>query len=217
MLGWLVLTGLSGQSTWADDLPSADALADPLPAGAVCRLGTSRLRHPGGVSSAVFTPDGKWLVTGGRQRAVCVWDVASGKLVRELTFFTPTSQWARHGWRTAVAVSPDGGLLAGGTGGAIQLWDLKRGRTLQQLELDDHLNDLHALHISPSGDALLVVDRHRATAIRPLRGGQVGDAKPLENHVGLDRRRGRVRRQDPRARAQLRGAGQRRGRGGLAR
>src|SRR3712207_5667707 len=57
--------------------------------------------HPYGVSAAALTPDGKWLATGGMDRAVRVWDVASGRLVREF----PTGK--AH-WPTSVAFTPDG-------------------------------------------------------------------------------------------------------------
>jgi hypothetical protein len=35
-----------------------DALGDPLPPGALLRIGTTRLRHQGVVSGVTFSPDG---------------------------------------------------------------------------------------------------------------------------------------------------------------
>jgi WD40 repeat protein len=52
-------------------------------------------------ASLAFSPDGKRLVTGGMDRAVWVWDVASGRLVRAL------SAGKAH-WPTSVAFTPDG-------------------------------------------------------------------------------------------------------------
>src|SRR4051812_29064709 len=57
-----------------------DMYGDPLPPGAVARLGTVRLRHRG--ADVTFAPDGKCLISYGWDGEVRVWDAASGKLVR---------------------------------------------------------------------------------------------------------------------------------------
>jgi WD40 repeat protein len=59
-------------------VPKRDRLGDPLPPGAVLRLGTTRLRHLERVTSLSFTPDGTALVSTDRE-AVRVWEVATGK------------------------------------------------------------------------------------------------------------------------------------------
>jgi WD40 repeat protein len=61
-----------------------DLFRDPLPPGAVCRVGTVRLRAPEWMSSLAFTPDGKLLVTAGHGPRLRVWDAATGLLVREV-------------------------------------------------------------------------------------------------------------------------------------
>jgi RNA polymerase sigma factor (sigma-70 family) len=58
-----------------------DLYGDPLPPGAVARIGTVRLRHGYIVDAAVFAPDGKTVATRGRDSRAHVWDVASGKEV----------------------------------------------------------------------------------------------------------------------------------------
>src|SRR6266851_4261222 len=42
-----------------------DLYGDPLPSGAIARLGTVRLRHGGNLQCVTFAPDGKTMVTGG--------------------------------------------------------------------------------------------------------------------------------------------------------
>ena len=46
---------------------------DPLPSGARWRQGATRLRHPGSIGTLAFSPDGKWIASGG-SGAVRLWD-----------------------------------------------------------------------------------------------------------------------------------------------
>jgi len=62
--------------------------AEPLPAGAVARFGEARLHHGGCIQYLVFSPDGRLLVSAGRgynqpRPIFCVWDPATGDLVRQ--------------------------------------------------------------------------------------------------------------------------------------
>src|SRR5690348_1703686 len=57
-----------------------DALGDPLPAGALARLGTPRFKHRGLVVALTLSADGKLLATGDQDCVIRLWDVASGKL-----------------------------------------------------------------------------------------------------------------------------------------
>src|SRR5262249_22393999 len=60
-----------------------DRLGDPLPPGAIMRLGTARLRQPVWVTAIAFTADGKQLVSASNH-VIRVWDGAPGKEVRQL-------------------------------------------------------------------------------------------------------------------------------------
>src|SRR5262245_8789298 len=73
----------SGQPPPGDGpVPRRDALGDPLPVGAVARLGTIRLTHAGSVSAVTFAPDGRLLASTGQDGAVRLWETATGKPVR---------------------------------------------------------------------------------------------------------------------------------------
>ncbi len=109
-----LLTGMPPAASGAP-APPMDAYGDPLPAGAVARLGTVRLRHAGPVLCVVFSPDGKRLVSGGNDHAARVWDVETGRLVREFTdlpgvvvdaLFSPDGQSV-----VAASSSDDGGVV----------------------------------------------------------------------------------------------------------
>jgi len=61
--------------------PKRDCYGDPLPEGAIARLGNLPLRHEGGIQSAAFTADGKTLVIC-EPLSFSFWDPATGKCVR---------------------------------------------------------------------------------------------------------------------------------------
>jgi WD40 repeat protein len=65
--------------------PKLDRHGDPLPAGAVVRYGTVRLRHGADVQAMGFTHDGKLLCTvSSTDDSVKLWDPATGKEVARL-------------------------------------------------------------------------------------------------------------------------------------
>jgi RNA polymerase sigma factor (sigma-70 family) len=102
-----------------------DRYGDPLPAGAVARLGSLRLRGSGPLA---FTPDGKSLLsTGGDgSTALHFWDVATGRLVRSLTSKNPG--FGRY------TLAANGKVLASWRFRAITLWEAATGKELRQLD-----------------------------------------------------------------------------------
>ncbi|MBI1916734.1 MAG: WD40 repeat domain-containing protein [Planctomycetes bacterium] len=114
--------GLPGQ----DRPTGTDRYGDPLPAGALARLGTVRFRHGWSVDRLTFSPDGKLVASWDCFRGIVLWDVSSGRVVREL----PAGIDAR-----SFGFSPDGKTLAvphGTAGGfVIGLFDVASGRELR--------------------------------------------------------------------------------------
>src|SRR5438105_3988581 len=64
--------------------PATDLHGDPLPKGAVARLGTTRWRHGDIVLFAAFLPDGKSVVSVSDDRYIRVWEYPSGKEIRRI-------------------------------------------------------------------------------------------------------------------------------------
>src|SRR5262249_32629134 len=74
-----------GAPTDAEPRSRTDAYGDPLPEGALARLGTSRLFQGDKVRSLAFSPDGKILASAGDTEAIFLWDAVTGKLLSQLT------------------------------------------------------------------------------------------------------------------------------------
>jgi RNA polymerase sigma factor (sigma-70 family) len=100
-----------------------DCHGDPLPPGALQRLGTVRFRHGREALSIALSPDGKLLASAGLSSAIRLWDVSTRKEVRQLV--------GHRGWVWCVAFSPDGKTLASASGdNSVRLWDPATGKEL---------------------------------------------------------------------------------------
>lgn len=118
-LGWLLMLAAAG-GPQPEESPR-DLYGDPLPAGAIARMGTARFRHAGMVIPVAFAPDGKTLASAGEDNRVCIWDRATGKLLKHW-------QLAKAQVR-GLAYSPDSLLLAAGRDDySISVWETSSGK-----------------------------------------------------------------------------------------
>ncbi len=107
--------------------PRLDRFGDPLPEGAIARLGTVRLRHGDYLHSLGFTSDSQSLVSAGCD-GVRVWETATGRPLRH--FAAGVLPWS-------IALSGDGRRVAlsrhhAGIGGPVEVWDTSTGKLIHK-------------------------------------------------------------------------------------
>jgi RNA polymerase sigma factor (sigma-70 family) len=93
----------------AEDRRLMDVAAGPLPAGAIARVGSPRLRHTAGVSGLAYSPDGKWLASVSTERGdgtARLWSAATGKEQFRVTVAIPEETTGKSPCR-ALGFSPD--------------------------------------------------------------------------------------------------------------
>ncbi len=128
LLAWLSLPllGAARAGGPGENKPRVDAHGDPLPAGALTRLGSERLSNRGQIGGLAFSPNGKWLASEDGSGNVHLWDVPTGKEIRILK--APVAGWG------PLAFSPNGKVLASSAGGdLVCLWQPDSGRLLRRL------------------------------------------------------------------------------------
>lgn len=149
-----------------------DALGDPLPEGAVARLGTVRLQPGGTVSLLAFSPDGRklacWSTSG-----LTIFDTATGRELRQVEIRdvgAVTMNWSDNGKGIVVLrIDPDN----------YYVWDFvdanaarppvtKPGPGIRMVKAGDDMESLSRFEISPDGKWLAVGRYGRQNRARPI-------------------------------------------------
>jgi WD40 repeat protein len=136
-----------------------DRHGDPLPPGALARLGTVRFRHRFWLADADFSRDGKMLITGSGDRQIIFWDSATGKEQRRL-------DTEAHGHLHSLSISSDGEILAVGYDDGIRLFDLATGKLVREWK-SEHTE---SVLFSPDGKTLASQDQEHLHLWDPATG-----------------------------------------------
>jgi WD40 repeat protein len=140
--------------------PRRDWQGDPLPRGAVARMGSARWEHAGQCRALAFTRRGDTLVSAD-DKAIRFWEVATG---RELRSFP-----ARVGCGGRLPLAPDGSFVVAAAGGAVVLHETATGRARWRIAWSE-ASSFCAAALSPDGRTLAIgrengrVTLHETTA-----------------------------------------------------
>src|SRR5262249_48091405 len=110
---------------------AVDAQGDPLPDGAVARLGTLRFNHGEGLNALYYSPDGKTIISEGNG-FIRRWDATDGKALAEIPTPKPS-------FDDQTVLLADGNTLItlnqDNAGDTVRVWDLAEKRQTRNLTL----------------------------------------------------------------------------------
>jgi hypothetical protein len=104
--------------------------------------------HSGKISAVAISPDGQTLVSGCGDKTIKLWDVETGKFIRNLN--------GNAGEISSIAISPDGHFLAVGSGdypkSNVKVWHINSGKLLHTLL--GHQKPVNFVTISSDGQII---------------------------------------------------------------
>jgi WD40 repeat protein/predicted Ser/Thr protein kinase len=125
------------------------------------------------VLSVAFSPNGRLLASGSSDSTINLWDVTSGRSVRQLI--------GHKGQVFGVAFSPNGRMLASAGGDrTVKLWDVAGGREL--VTFAGHTDRVYSVAYSPDGSTLASASKDQTIKLWEVAGGR--ELRTLAGHSG---------------------------------
>jgi WD40 repeat protein len=114
-----------------------------------------RQAHAGSIISLAWSPNGRWLSSGGGDQMIKLWNA---------NWVQPSVLLGHEGDVYAVAWSPDGKTLySGGADATVRIWDPESGRQLMTLR--GHSAPVRAISVSPNGRYIASASRDQTIKI----------------------------------------------------
>ncbi len=176
----LIASSLAAQTPEPGPAPRhVDQYGDPLPAGAIQRFGSLRLRHLHLEDFAIL-PDGKTLVSVGSDEIARWWDLDTGQLVKTLRFGSEAQTDSRR------HLSDDGSVMAVTWNGTVAVIDPATGSLIHRFT--GLKGEIKCVAVASDGSRLAVSTGERRVTVCECRTKKTWVVEPGgETEVGLDR------------------------------
>ncbi len=93
-----------------------------------------------------FSPDGRFILVGSRDKTLKLWDVKDGRKVRTFT--------GHEDWVNGIAIAPNGKMAASGSDDTtVRIWDMGTGQSVRVLT--GHTGVVQSVGFSPDGDKII--------------------------------------------------------------
>jgi WD40 repeat protein len=147
----------------------------PLPAEALARLGSTRLRHAGRVSAVAYAPDGASIVSLDEDGHLCFWDATTGQNQRR---FRPT----KSAYDGRFVFPPHGRSVVLFDGFSCRSLDVATGKELKSFQLDSQQGFALYPSFDPAG-TLLAIHENNFLKLVEVATGKERFETPLERLI----------------------------------
>jgi WD40 repeat protein len=137
--------------------PRTDRRGDPLPPGALVRIGSERFRIPGDAEAVTLSPDGKTIAVINAWGDLGLWDLPTGRLRRAVPGYQAPYM--------APVFLPDSQTVVTVEGDVIRLFDVATGREVRCFRTNFEGWAVTVLAVSPDAGTLAYCVHHTLVAV----------------------------------------------------
>lgn len=134
---------------------------------------TTSFGHTSSVMCVAYSPDGKYIISGGKDNAIKIWDVKTGLEIRTIT--------GHSDFVTSIAFSPDGKhIVSGSWDNTGKIWDIQTGVEIRTLRWN--WGNVNSVAYSPDGKFIVSGSHAKTIKIWDAQTGKL--IRTLEGHTG---------------------------------